>query len=451
MTATQTLTGLAWMRKALSTWKPNKIDPNLQRELKHGWMVNIRTDPADIATSPILFELETLAWGRWDYLARTVLAGKLLDEPIPQIDWDAGASRCAEGEGGAARNHLEKCLDLIPKYGGWLGWNSWTNFDYFLDWLLYAFGHPGQPELPQEPSGCEGASMRLYQYFNLAWLIAYPWDYFGAILALNGHGKRLGFYPTPMSVCTMMAQMTMGLDGEDCRAKTTMDCCLGTGRMLLVASNYSMRLSGQDINPTVIKASLVNGYLYAPWMVRPIGFLGDAYLSNGDKLTPEGKTVSEVTSDRMTAQGMTQEQNRGEQRQVAEHFLKIDAGQNPPAVADTSNLPIFQYLNDTEHDTEEQWKFEPIKKRRKKGVDLPAGDALKPVKASSKTGTMIALMARSQGAAMQELLDQVNPNESSIRVYFSYDLKKKGYGVKEDATGNFHLVLPAGVESPLLT
>lgn len=421
-TTTQTLTGLAWLRKALSTWKPNKIDPNLQRDLKHGWMVNVRTDPDDIATAPILFELETMAWGRWDYLARTVLAGKLLDEPIPQIDWETGPGRYAEGEGSAARNHLEKTLDLIPKYGGWLGWSSWTNFDYFLDWLLYAFGHPGQPELPQEPSGCEGASMRLYQYFNLAWLIAYPWDYFGAILALNGHGKSLGFYPTPMPVCTMMAQMTMGMDGEDNRAKKTMDCCLGTGRMLLAASNYSMRLCGQDINPTVIKASLVNGYLYAPWMVKPIPFLDDVQL-NGAKLTPEGKTVSEAVSDVMTEQAIASQ---------------------PEAVQ--------AYLDFTEHDTEEQWKFEPIKKRKKKGVNLPAQSELKPVKASSKTGKMIALMARSQGATMQELLDQVNPNESSVRVYFSYDLKKKGYGVQENLDdGAFHLVYPDGVNEPLLT
>jgi len=43
--------------------------------------------------------------------------------------------------------------------------------------------------------------------------------------------------------------------------------------MLLVASNYSYRLYGADIDGTVIKATLVNGYLYAPWLVKPFPFL----------------------------------------------------------------------------------------------------------------------------------------------------------------------------------
>ena len=48
-----------------------------------------------------------------------------------------------------------------------------------------------------------------------------------------------------------------------------MEPCLGTGRMLLHASNYSLRLHGMDIDQTVLTAALVNGALYAPWMVRP--------------------------------------------------------------------------------------------------------------------------------------------------------------------------------------
>ena len=62
---------------------------------------------------------------------------------------------------------------------------------------------------------------------------------------------------------------------EDCRLKTVMDPCVGTGRMILHASNYSYRLYAQDINPTVLKACLVNGYCFAPWLVRPFPFLAD--------------------------------------------------------------------------------------------------------------------------------------------------------------------------------
>jgi hypothetical protein len=48
--------------------------------------------------------------------------------------------------------------------------------------------------------------------------------------------------------------------------------------MLLAASNHSYRLYGADIDPTVIKATLVNGYLYAPWLVKPFPFLDGANL-----------------------------------------------------------------------------------------------------------------------------------------------------------------------------
>lgn len=263
------------LQMELQKAKPRKIDPNLKRTLKHGWMVNQRTDINDIATYPWLFTLDAMTWQRWDYWYRTCVREKLLDEPIPQIEFETGPGSRFEGEGSGTRKHLEECLNLIPQHGTWNGWGSWVYFDYFLDWLLYAFGYHGQKELPSEGQGCEGASMRLYQYFNLAWLMAYPWDYFGAILALNRHGQNLGFYPTPMALVNMMAQMTFG-DGDN-RLKSVNEPCVGTGRMLLYASNYSLILSGQDINPTCVKATLVNGYLYAPWMVKSLSFLEDAH------------------------------------------------------------------------------------------------------------------------------------------------------------------------------
>jgi hypothetical protein len=99
--------------------------------------------------------------------------------------------------------------------------------------------------------------------------------------------------------------------------------------MLLVASNFSVRLFGQDINPTVIKALLVNGYAYVPWLVRPFPFL------DADLLDP---ARSAALSERMT-----------------------DIGQKRPDVA--------AYLTGTEHDAGDQWRFEPLKKRRYKNGD----------------------------------------------------------------------------------
>jgi hypothetical protein len=79
-------------------------------------------------------------------------------------------------------------------------------------------------------------------------------------------------------------------------------------------------------------------------MVKPFPFL-DRKLVESDRpiADKEGRstTVSQVVSDSLTA----------------------TANGQPDAV---------EYLAETEHDSEHQWKFEPIKKRRKKG----GGDAL---------------------------------------------------------------------------
>lgn len=236
------------MRRYVAEAKPRKLDPELKRELHRGWLL------------PYLLRLDDAAWGRWDHWARTQHAGRLLDEPIPQIEWtrhDAG------------RKMWEKCLDSVTRHGGWRGWSSWRYVDYFFDWLLFGFGK--LDTLPEEPSECAGASMRLYQLFDIAVLLAYPGDYLGDMLAENAHGKHHGFFPTPMDVCAMMVRMQMA--GEDCRTKTVCDPALGTGRMLLAASNHSYRLYGNDIDRTVIKATLINGYLYAPWLVKPFDFL----------------------------------------------------------------------------------------------------------------------------------------------------------------------------------
>ena len=236
-----------------------------------------------------------------------MLAGRLIGT-IPLIDWASNA---------AARRMLEASLTNITQHGSWQGWGSWQVFDYFMDWLLFGFGHTGQPQLPEEPAGCQGSSERLYQMFVLETLLAWPHDYLGEILAENRHGQHLGFYPTPMEVARMMAAMTLG--GEDARSKSVCDPCVGTGRLLLAASNHSYRLYGCDLNPTVIKATLVNGYLYAPWLVRPFPFL-DPQLCDS--------TASQGISDSLIQQACPEQ---------------------------------FQF---TEHDAEAQPRYEPIKKRR---------------------------------------------------------------------------------------
>jgi len=234
---------------------PRKPNPTLCRERPAGWLL------------PCLLQIDDALWGRWDYWAQTMWAGKLLDEPLPQIDFTQ------EGvpQTGYARRMLAAALNSIPRHGEWRTWGSWQYLDYFFDWLLYGFGQLKQ--LPPEPE--TGAFSRLYQVFCLEAMLAWPRDYFGDLMAEQQHGRHLGFYPTPHNLVEFMVRMNMGgaPNERDPRTLSVCDPCVGTGRMLLHASNYSMRLYGHDINATCVKACTVNLWLYAPWGARPIPFL----------------------------------------------------------------------------------------------------------------------------------------------------------------------------------
>jgi hypothetical protein len=204
----------------------------------HGWLL------------PYLLKIDLYTWRRWDYWGRCMEAGRLIDRPLPQIPWLTTPQRH-----NPVLKMLEACLNAIPTHGAWQTWGGWRYFDYFLDWLLYGFGHPGQPELPPEPSGCEGAAQRLYQVFCLEAMLAWPCDYFGDTLCVaeNRHGRHLGFFLSPMSLAVLMAEMLFCDKNKDYRLETVCDPAVGTGRFLMVSGNYSVRLFGQDINETVLK------------------------------------------------------------------------------------------------------------------------------------------------------------------------------------------------------
>ncbi|MDP0498697.1 MAG: N-6 DNA methylase [Verrucomicrobiota bacterium JB022] len=215
---------------------------------------------------PLLVQIESACWGRWEHWLQILERGQVGSDPIPRIEFNAHDAE-------PARRMHEKALDCICAGTSWQGWDSWRIFDYYLDWLLYGFGDPTQRELPEEPQ--EGAFSRLYQVFCLEAMIAWPADLFGDLLAENRHGRGSGFFPTPHDVVELMTTATFA-EGVDHRLKSVMDPCVGTGRMILHASNHSYLLYAQDVNLTVLKACRVNGYCFAPWFVRPLKELRSA-------------------------------------------------------------------------------------------------------------------------------------------------------------------------------
>jgi len=145
--------------------------------------------------------------------------------------------------------------------------------------------------LPPHPVGCSGASMRLYGLLNVPALQLFPYDYFGDLLSENVYGKKQGFFPTPHTVVEAMTRMTFPSSEEDARLKSVCDPCVGTGRMLLHASNRSLRLYGMDIDDTLCKATRVNGYLFAPYLSCPL------HWTKGD--VPQGIVCGDALRDHL--------------------------------------------------------------------------------------------------------------------------------------------------------
>jgi hypothetical protein len=193
---------------------------------------------------------------RWDYWLKTVEAGEVLDEPIPQIEWS--------GFGHAeAKKNLTTCID----YGFYH--LSRQSFTLFVEWLLFGFGAPSQKEMPRQIEPETNAFW--YQTFNLGLFLKHPHDYLGeyaAELYGKGHHNPTAYFPTPMTVSMLMVKMLFG-EGDK-KTASVCDPCVGSGRLLMAASNYSLNLYGVDIDANILKVCQVNMWMYVPWCVgRP--------------------------------------------------------------------------------------------------------------------------------------------------------------------------------------
>jgi hypothetical protein len=200
---------------------------------------------------------------RWGWWAKCQLDGKLIDEAIPQVHFVSEL----DSKSRETHKNIEKCLDIIT-HSGTSGWNAFSDF---VEWLAWGLGVGGA-----KPTFNEKTNRGLYQTFNLEPFLLAPADHLGQFLAeqkAKGYNPN-AFFPTPHAVCELMAQINFGEANrtpskKDSRAMTVCDPAVGTGRMLLHASNFSVRLYGTDIDPVVVKICLINGALYAPFLAFP--------------------------------------------------------------------------------------------------------------------------------------------------------------------------------------
>jgi len=226
--------------KGNKTWE----DYSFEERTCKGWLL------------PYLVDIDSIFTGRWDYWLDILQRKTLDDKKIPKIIF-------LDSPNNETMTHLRKCLEAYCCHS--------VRLPDFLEWLLWGFG-----ESKERARIDDKVNEHWYRTFNLGLLLKYPHDYLGELLADSKSGRTYwnnpnGFFATPHAVVEMMTRITF--DNGDNRSKTVDDCCVGTGRMLLHASNYSLRLYGQDIDRTCIMACKINGYLYAPWLVKPLNSL----------------------------------------------------------------------------------------------------------------------------------------------------------------------------------
>lgn len=235
-----------WLRQwrsvesGAATWE----DYSFRERTCKGWLL------------PYLYIVDSMFSRRWMYWTEVLLTG--VAGPIPQISF-------TEPRDKETLEMLGDCLDVRFSTGGDMG------FTGFLEWVLWGFGDPdGRNDHVNDRT-----NEALYRKFNLGLLLKHPSDYLGYIKCENrGRWKDpLGFFPTPHHVCELMARMTYGdQDPEKMKCTSVCDPCVGTARLLLHASNFSLNLMGNDIDRGAVLASKVNGFLYVPWLVKPYPF-----------------------------------------------------------------------------------------------------------------------------------------------------------------------------------
>ena len=223
-----------------------------------------------------VIEIESILWGRWPYWLEAQEREGLDERPIPQVPFDlddcrplwldkiAGLPDAHEIIHELGSRH-EARHNLVSTFERALG--TGCHLHQLIDWLLWALGSPRVKERPKLP---ESAAVTLYHGLELQRLIAHPADWM-AVLGCEflPKGSGAAWFPTPTHVASLMANMLFQADGRDHRTLSVCDPCVGTGVMLLAASNYSVNLYGQDVSHLMCAMTEINAWFYMPWLVYP--------------------------------------------------------------------------------------------------------------------------------------------------------------------------------------
>ena len=231
---------------------------------------------------PELIELDNQYQGRYEIWRHALETGELL--PI------APTTFLAPGDPGFDQTlrMVKRCLDCVES-----SMAVYRTMTYVVEWLLFALGHPIQPDHPLVPfAGADRTPQKLLKTLDLSLLIRCPADYWGHLLATAKYGTEVSFYPTLQTVARTMATTTIAATQSSGNSGPYQgyDPCLGTGRLSLELSNHCHSLIGWERDQFLIKVATLNFVLYAPAFAYPIPALGGD-LIRGNTLEGIGESV----------------------------------------------------------------------------------------------------------------------------------------------------------------
>jgi hypothetical protein len=231
---------------------------------------------------PQLIELDDQYQGRYQVWRHALETGDLL--PI------APTTFLAPGDPGFDQTlrMVKRCLDCVDSSVG-----VDRTLGYIVELLLFALGHPSQPEPPIRVfAGQDPESRTLLKTLDLSLLIRCPADYWGHLLATTKYGTEVSFYPTLQPVARTMATTAIAATRSSHKPAPYQgyDPCMGTGRLSLELSNYCHSLVGWERDQFLIKVATLNFVLYAPAFAYPIPELGGD-LIRGNTLSGIGESV----------------------------------------------------------------------------------------------------------------------------------------------------------------